>query len=60
MGKLTSSVDGFKKSKVDECVFYQGKTIYILYSDNYIMEGPDEEYLRPILAGIKVAGMDNT
>ena len=60
VGKLTSSADGFRQSKIDECVFYQIESIYILYTDNYILEGPDEEELRQIVAKIKVVGLDIT
>jgi hypothetical protein len=28
--------DGFVASRVDECVFYKGKTIFIVYVDDYI------------------------
>ena len=42
-GKQTSSLVGFRKCKVEECVFYNRKSIYLLYTDNYIMEGTDKE-----------------
>ena len=31
----------FKQSKIDECVFYKGKVIYALYTDDSILVGPD-------------------
>ena len=31
--KLTKELK-FKQSKVDECVFYRGKSMYILYTDD--------------------------
>ena len=40
--KLIKEV-GFKQSKIDDCVFYKGKTMYILYIDDSILAGPDEE-----------------
>ena len=40
--KLASSELGFRQSKVDECVFYWGEIIYILYTDDYILVGPYE------------------
>ena len=32
---------GFKQSKVDECVFYKGKFVYALYTDDSILERLD-------------------
>ena len=43
MEKLTSSAVVFRQRKVDECVLYQGESIYILYTDDNILAGPDEE-----------------
>jgi hypothetical protein len=34
---------GFKPSNHDECVFYYGKTIFIVYTDDTIMLGPDKD-----------------
>ena len=31
----------FVQSKTDECVFYRGSTIYLLYTDDSILAGPD-------------------
>ena len=36
---------GFKPSDVDECVFYKGNIIYVLYTDDSILAGPDEAEL---------------
>lgn len=33
---------GFKQSKVDECVFYRGKLIFLCYVDDGIFASPDE------------------
>jgi len=33
---------GFKASNIDECVFYYGKTIFIVYTDDTILIGPDK------------------
>jgi len=41
---LTSS-----KSKFDECVFYQGKTIFLVYTDDTILVGPDEKEIVKIV-----------
>jgi hypothetical protein len=34
---------GFKPSQHDECVFYYGKTISIVYTDDTILLGPDKD-----------------
>ena len=34
---------GFKPSEHDECVFYHGSTIFIVYTDNTILLGPSKE-----------------
>jgi hypothetical protein len=36
---------GFKPSNHDECVFYYGKTIFIVYTDDTILLGPDKDEL---------------
>ena len=33
---------GFKPSQHDECVFYYGKTVFIVYTDDTILLGPDK------------------
>jgi Reverse transcriptase (RNA-dependent DNA polymerase) len=40
---------GFKQSKVDECVFYRGKTLYVLYTDESLLAGPDAEEINQII-----------
>jgi hypothetical protein len=35
---------GFFQSKVDECVFYKGKTILLVYVDDAILCGPSSKY----------------
>jgi hypothetical protein len=44
VNKLTKELK-FEQSKVDECVFYRGKTMYALYTDNSILAGPDQAEL---------------
>lgn len=36
---------GFVQSKIDECVFYKGKIVYVLYTDDSILAGPDAKEL---------------
>jgi Reverse transcriptase (RNA-dependent DNA polymerase) len=33
---------GFRQSKHDDCIFYKGKMIYVLYTDDSILTGPDK------------------
>jgi hypothetical protein len=51
---------GFKQSMIDECVFYRGRSIYVLYTDDSILAGPDEAELDEIVEAIKSAGLDLT
>jgi hypothetical protein len=51
---------GFKQSDIDECVFYKGKSIYVLYTDDSILAGPDEKELDQIVRDMKGAGLDLT
>jgi transposase InsO family protein len=56
---LTKRV-GFVQSKVDECVFYKGQTMYILYTDDSILAGPDEKEIDQIIKDMKKAKLDIT
>jgi hypothetical protein len=40
---------GFTQSKLDECVFYYRKTIFLVYTDDTILLGPDKEEIEKIL-----------
>ena len=40
---------GFKQSKVDECVFYRGRTLYVLYTDDSLLAGPDKDEIDVII-----------
>jgi hypothetical protein len=48
---------GFTQSKVDECVFYRGKAMYLLYTDDSILAGPDQRELDMIVQEMKEAGL---
>ena len=41
--KLTSV--GFTQSKYDECVFYRGKVLYVLYTDDTIITAPSNKLI---------------
>ena len=51
---------GFVRSRFDECVFYRGKCMYVLYTDDSILAGPDEQELDDIIADLKGTGLDIT
>ena len=57
--KLIEEV-GFTKSKVDECVFYKKNTMYILYTDDSILAGPNKNEIDEIIEEIKRAKLDIT
>mmetsp|Transcript_4496 Transcript_4496/g.5066 ORF Transcript_4496/g.5066 Transcript_4496/m.5066 type:complete len:127 (-) Transcript_4496:73-453(-) len=59
VNKLINEV-GFTQSKIDECVFYKGNAIYVLYTDDSILAGPDEKELENIMEDIEKAGLDIT
>jgi hypothetical protein len=43
---------GFKGSKHDECLFYYGKTIFIVYTDDNILMGPDQKEIERLVKEI--------
>ena len=51
---------GFEMSQVDECVFYRGKTVYIIYTDDFILAGPDPEEIEQVLTYLKKANLEVT
>jgi hypothetical protein len=50
----------FEQSKVDECVFYRGKTMYALYTDDSILAGPDQSEIDQIIREMEEAKLDIT
>ena len=43
---------GFKPSEHDECVYYFGKTIFIVYTDDTILLGPNKEEIDTLVRKI--------
>ena len=39
----------FQQSKIDECVFYKGKSIILIYVDDVILVGPDDQEIDDIV-----------
>jgi Reverse transcriptase (RNA-dependent DNA polymerase) len=51
---------GFVQSALDPCVFYKGRAMYVLYTDDSILAGPDEAELDAIIAEIQATGLKIT
>ena len=51
---------GFQQSKVDECLFYRGKIIYVLYTDDSILAGPDKEEIDKLIVKMREIGLNIT
>jgi predicted nucleotidyltransferase len=59
VNKLTKELK-FEQSKVDECIFYRGKTMYALYTDDSILAGPDQAEIGQIIKEMQTANLDIT
>ena len=59
VNKLVNEVK-FTQSKIDPCLFYRGKTLYTLYTDDSIIAGPDKQEIAQIIQDIKLAGLNMT
>ena len=51
---------GFEISQVDKCVFYIGKTVYILYTNDSILAGPGPEEIEQGLKDLKKSNLELT
>ena len=51
---------GFKQSEIDECLFYRGKTLYVLYTDDSLLASPDPKEMDKIVEDMKRVGLDIT
>jgi hypothetical protein len=51
---------GFTQSKVDDCIFYKGQVMYVLYTDDSILAGPDEDEITQVIADMRKAKLDIT
>ena len=47
----------FTRSKIDECIFYRGKTVYLLYTDDSILSGLDKEEIAQVIKDLKCANL---
>jgi hypothetical protein len=57
--KLTNQL-GFTQSETDECVFYRGSVMYLLYTDDSILAGPDRKEIDKVIADLKKAKLNIT
>ena len=57
--KLTNEV-GFTQSDVDECLFYKGNIIYVLYTDDSIIISPSQQEAEGVIRDIRAAGLNIT
>ena len=51
---------GFSASENDECVFFKGRVMYVLYTDDSILAGPDPKELDDVLRQIRAVGLEVT
>jgi hypothetical protein len=49
---------GFEQSLIDECVFYRDDVIFIVYVDDGIFVGPDDNKLTNVIREIQGTGLD--
>jgi hypothetical protein len=57
--KLTKELK-LVQSKTNECVFYRGTTMYVLYTDDSILAGPDKKEINQIIQDMKRVKLDIT
>jgi hypothetical protein len=58
--KILTEKLGFEQSKVDACDFYKGQVMYILYTDDSILVGPDPKEIDQIIEDMQKAKLDIT
>ena len=56
---LTNDLN-FIQSSFDECIFYRGNTIYLLYTDDSILAGLNKDEIESIIKDIKSSSLDIT
>ena len=57
--KLTYKV-GFSQLFTDECIFYEGLSIYLLYTDNSTLVGPNKAKLKELIVLIRKSKLNIT
>ena len=51
---------GFIQSKYDECVYFRGRVMYVLYTDDSILAGPEATKVDQAIIDIQNAGLNIT
>ena len=51
---------GFVKSKFDDCLYYRGRCIYILYTDDSLLVGPSQSEIDDIIRDMRAADLKLT
>jgi hypothetical protein len=51
---------GFEQSKHDKCVFFKDRMMYVLYTDDSILAGPDQKEIEQMVQQMKEVGLDIT
>jgi len=51
---------GFKQSAIDECVFYRGSTIFLVYVDDGLFFAPTDEEIDKVIDELRDAGFNVT
>jgi Reverse transcriptase (RNA-dependent DNA polymerase) len=51
---------GFMQSNIDECLFYKDSVIFILYTDDSILTGPNSKQVDQVIQDMKEAGLKLT
>jgi hypothetical protein len=51
---------GFVQSEIDECLFYKGQCVFVLYTDDSILAGPDIQELDEIIKAMQGTGLKLT
>ena len=57
--KLTEELV-FERSQFDECVFYRGNKIYVLYTDDSILAEPDQEEIEQAIKDLNKSNLEVT
>jgi Reverse transcriptase (RNA-dependent DNA polymerase) len=57
--KLVEEV-GFVQSKIDDCVYYKGMVMYVLYTNDSILAGPYRNDIEQVITDIQLANLNIT
>ena len=51
---------GFTQSQHDPCVFFKGSVLYVFYTDDSILAGPNQHEIDAVIASMRKANLDVT